>query len=121
MLPEQRSLDTKASDSDGEQQRVTKSTLLTFGIAIVLHSFIDGLAIGIFDEADELIVLALGVIIHKIPVSFTVGVTFQSNGQPFKAVSTMAVFALFIISSPLGMLLGMVLQKIETGNALAII
>ena len=74
-------METKASDSDGEPPRVSKSTIITFGIAIVLHSFIDGLAIGIFDEVDELAILAIGVIIHKFPVSFTVGITFISNGQ----------------------------------------
>lgn len=70
-------LETKASESDIAPPRASRSTLITFGIAIILHSFIDGLAIGIFDEADELAVLAAGVIIHKFPVSFTVGVTFN--------------------------------------------
>jgi len=49
-------------------------------LAIILHSLIDGLAIGVFERTEDLLVLAVSVIIHKIPVACTVGTTFLSNG-----------------------------------------
>jgi len=50
--------------------------LWSFGIAIIIHSCIDGLAIGIFNVAETIVVLAVGVVIHKIPLSISVGTTF---------------------------------------------
>ena len=55
-------------------------SLTTFGIALILHSIIDGLAIGVFNEIAEITVLSISVIIHKIPVACTLGTTFLSNG-----------------------------------------
>ena len=58
------------------KQTISQSTIITFGLAIILHSLVDGLAIGVFDEVSQVIVLAVSVIIHKIPVAFTVGTSF---------------------------------------------
>lgn len=70
---------TEASTED-DKQRVDISTIISFGLAIILHSFIDGLAIGVFERLEDLAVLTVSVIIHKIPVACTVGATFISNG-----------------------------------------
>jgi zinc transporter ZupT len=50
--------------------------MITFGLALFLHSFIDGIAVGLFEESKALWVLSWSVILHKIPVSFTLGFTF---------------------------------------------
>lgn len=55
-------------------------SLSVFGLALILHSIVDGLAISAFDEFGELAVLAISVIIHKIPVACSLGTTFLSNG-----------------------------------------
>ena len=39
----------------------------------------EGLAVGVMSEAKEVAVLALSIIIHKIPVGFSVGATFAKN------------------------------------------
>jgi len=39
----------------------------------------DGLAVGVFDEVGEMAVLAVTVVIHKIPVAYTVGTTFLTK------------------------------------------
>ena len=87
----------------------------------MLHSLIDGLAIGVFKEASEMLVLSLSVIIHKVPVACTVGTTFKSNGQPLKKFSTLFIFILFMLASPLGMLLGMILGEVSSSIGLVII
>ena len=68
----------ETADTEGAQ-RVDKSTIVSFGLAIILHSLIDGLAIGVFERLEDLAVLTVSVIIHKIPVACTVGATFLSN------------------------------------------
>ena len=110
---------SSAENNKTDEQRVNTITLVTFGIAIMLHSTIDGLAIGVFKQASEMLVLATSVIIHKIPVACTVGTTFKSNGQPLKKCSTIIVFILFILSSPTGMLIGMILG--ETSSNMGIV
>ena len=57
----------------------TKGSLITFGVALFLHSFIDGLAVGVFNEIDSLTIIAISIILHKIPVAFTLGFTFASS------------------------------------------
>ena len=63
-----------------KNKRTSTSTIAAFGIAIIIHSLLDGMAIGVFDELSELVVLSASVIVHKIPVAITVGTTFLSNG-----------------------------------------
>ena len=58
------------------EQTVTRGSLITFGLSIIVHTLVEGLAIGVFDEAESVIVLAANVIIHKIPVAFAVGTSF---------------------------------------------
>ena len=50
--------------------------MTAFGIVVILHSLIDGLCLGIFDYAVELCVIAASVIIHKIPIAYSVGQKF---------------------------------------------
>ena len=69
----------ETADTDDGAQRVDTSTIVSFGLAIILHSLIDGLAIGVFERLEDLAVLTVSVIIHKIPVACTVGTTFLSN------------------------------------------
>lgn len=52
-------------------------SLFTFGLAVTLHSLLDGLAIGVFEDPKEMAILASTVVIHKMPVAYTVGVTFM--------------------------------------------
>lgn len=87
----------------------------------MLHSFIDGLAIGVFDEIGAITILAVSVIIHRIPVACSVGTTFKTNNQEAKAPCSVIVFWLFILASPIGMLCGMLLNEVETGLGLVII
>ena len=106
------------TDASEEQARVSVSTLIAFGLAIIIHSLLDGLAIGVFDELSEITVLAVSVLIHRIPVACTVGTTFLSNGQPWNAMSSLILFVMFIISSPIGIVIGTVVGS--SGNALTL-
>lgn len=52
--------------------------MVTFGVAVCLHSTIDGLAIGVFNQSELVVMLAISVIIHKIPLAFTIGAIFEA-------------------------------------------
>jgi zinc transporter ZupT len=74
-----------------------------------LHSFIDGLAIGVFNELGAIAVLAISVVIHKVPVACSVGTTFLSHNKKWNDLASLFTFISFILASPLGMVLGMIL------------
>ena len=71
----------------------------------------DGLAIGVFDEVGEMVVLAVTVVIHKIPVAYTVGTTFLTKDRPLCHWFTITFFIMFITSSPLGIIIGATVQS----------
>jgi zinc transporter 1/2/3 len=87
-------------------------------VAITLHSFIDGLAIGVFNELGAITVLAISVVIHKVPVACSVGTTFLSHNKKWNDVSSIITFIAFILASPLGMLVGMILGEQEVNMSL---
>mmetsp|Transcript_11412 Transcript_11412/g.19261 ORF Transcript_11412/g.19261 Transcript_11412/m.19261 type:complete len:222 (-) Transcript_11412:345-1010(-) len=99
----------RSSSSSVNAQRLSKEALVTFGVAIILHSVIDGLAIGVFDDEKSVVVLVVSVIIHKIPVGCTLGTTFLSNSMGLDDKSSLAVFITFILASPAGIIVGMLI------------
>lgn len=76
---------------------------------------------GVFEDLGSVTVLGISVIIHKIPVACSIGTTFKTNGQHVKDPSTILVFWLFMLATPIGMLIGMVLSQVETGIGLVIV
>ena len=87
-------------------------------MAITLHSFIDGLAIGVFNELGAITILAISVVIHKVPVACSVGTTFLSHNKKWNDVSSLVTFIAFILASPVGMIVGMILGEQEVNMSL---
>lgn len=106
------------SDAENQPQRVSNQSLAAFGVAITLHSFIDGLAIGVFNELGAITVLAISVVIHKVPVACSVGTTFLSHNLKWNQIGSLLTFICFILASPIGMITGMILGKQETNMGL---
>lgn len=86
-----------------------------------MHSFIDGLTIGVFKAINQVAILAASVTIHKIPVSFTLGFTFAKSGLNFSQWPTRIVLIMFLFSSPLGVLVGAIITDNLYDYALVII
>ena len=87
-------------------------------MAITLHSFIDGLAIGVFNELAAITILAISVVIHKVPVACSVGTTFLSHNMKLKDIPTLITFIAFILAAPVGMVVGMILGEQEANMSL---
>jgi len=88
---------------------------------MILHSCIDGLVIGVFQEANEILVLAIGVIIHKIPAACAVGTTFQSNNQKLSHIGVILIFVFFILAAPTGMIIGIIIGETSDKNSLGLL
>ena len=112
-------LDTQInSDDENINTSVSTQSLIAFGVAITLHSFIDGLAIGVFNEVGAIAVLAISVVIHKVPVACSVGTTFLAHGKEWSEMTSLITFIFFIIASPVGMVAGMILGENDENMAL---
>jgi zinc transporter ZupT len=68
-----------------------------------------------------MVVLAASVIIHKIPVSCTLGFTFQQTGLELRTVTTLTIFILYILSAPIGLLIGAAISENSLDTTLVII
>ena len=97
-------------DDDHSALDINKEGLITFGLALFLHSLIDGLSVGVFQDIGSASVLAASVVIHKVPVAFTLGFAFAKSKQTLDLWSTRIILTLFLISSPLGVVLGSVIS-----------
>jgi zinc transporter ZupT len=63
-------------------------------------------------------VLAISVVIHKVPVACSVGTTFLSHCKRWNDTSSLITFICFILASPLGMIVGMIVGEQEENMAL---
>ena len=60
---------------------IAPQSLFLFATVFTIHSFIAGLAIGAFKEVKEIGLVAVIVIIQKIPIALSFGVMFLSAGR----------------------------------------
>ncbi|CAG0882949.1 unnamed protein product [Cyprideis torosa] len=85
----------------------TQETGLKFLImmaAIQLHSFFEGIALGLQDQSDKMISLFFGILLHEAIMAFALGITMSRNNIPIKtSVKSMILFCLCI---PLGITVG---------------
>ena len=95
--------------------------LVIFGLALFLHSFIDGLTVGLFQNVNQIGIIGASIILHKVPVAFTLGFLFSRSGLTLRMWSTRIIFCLFIVSSPIGVAVGAVISDQLFDYALIII
>ena len=82
MVPNSQESLKKSNEFDTSEldklQRVSTLSLVSFGMAICIHSLIEGMAMGIFDEIGSITILAISIVIHKVPVAISVGAAFKT-------------------------------------------
>jgi zinc transporter ZupT len=74
---------------------------------MILHTLIDGLSIGVYNQVTESLIITACILIHHIPLSITMGSSLMKKGLSLRRIFTMFVFAMFILAMPLGILIGM--------------
>ena len=65
-----------------------------------------------------MVVLGISIVVHKIPVAFTVGTAFLTKNRPFCHWFTIGFFILFIISTPVGIIIG---ASVNESGGLAVV
>jgi zinc transporter ZupT len=75
----------------------------------------------VFKELSSITILAISVIIHKIPVACSVGTTFVSHNKAWTDAAALVTFIMFILASPAGMIIGMILGDQDASMALVAI
>ncbi|KIH48276.1 hypothetical protein ANCDUO_21656, partial [Ancylostoma duodenale] len=93
---------------------------ITFVLALSIHSVIEGIALGVGDErvqdnASETTALFLSLLVHKLIVAFSVGLQLARTHahQLHWVVASVFTFALM---SPLGAIIGMVVQSAASNS-----
>lgn len=83
---------------------------ITFVLALSIHSVIEGIALGVGDNASETTALFLSLLVHKLIVAFSVGLQLARTHAHQLQWVVASVFILAFMS-PLGALVGMVVQS----------
>ena len=55
--------------------------------------------------------LAASIVIHEIPISFTIGSQLYSKGFPLSNLKSILLFSVYILSMPIGMIIGMLITN----------
>ncbi|XP_053693548.1 zinc transporter ZIP1 [Sabethes cyaneus] len=105
------------ASGDGSEQVTGVFSLL---LALVVHSLLEGLAIGVQDTASKVMLLLGAVSAHKYVVGFCLGVEICSNGNRQRWSHVLQILT-FAVGSVAGIAVGMVLDDIgQTFNVLVI-
>ena len=96
-------------DSKKESTQADKMSGIMLTVALVIHALLEGIAVGIIKEVDSLIILCVAIIIHKMPAAFSLGIKVAGL-QPKLAYGLMGTF---VMSSPLGIAIGIGLSSIK--------
>lgn len=105
-------IEIKPKEEEHEEAKLPTiwQELVIFGLALFLHSFIDGLTVGLFNDPSQIGIIGVSVTLHKVPVAFTLGFLFSRSNLTLKMWSTRIIFGLFLVSSPIGVIVGAILS-----------
>ena len=99
------------NDSNDSKTGITPYILL---LALGFHGFFEGMALGMQTQINGTLFLLIAISAHKWAVSLTLGISFLKN----KICKKKLIIMLFIFSliGPVGVILGLVLMKINNEN-----
>ena len=100
----------------GPRQPIYPMVLL---VVLSIHSIIAGIAVGLEPEVAASVLVMLGVLFHKGSAAFALIVSAQSSGADKARLR--GILAIFVLMTPLGILLGTVASNMLEGEAAAII
>lgn len=98
--------------TEGLKYKITAKQALVFIMVFSIHSIFEGLAFG-SEDASKHSMLMVGLCIHKLLESVTVGVSLFSSQLTRKTCAFLLLF--YSVLTPLGMLISRLAQEIITG------
>lgn len=81
-------------------------------VALSIHSIFEGLTIGMFQSNEMVLWLFIAILIHKIPVAFSLGLSLVQCELKISAVIQLDLW--FSLMSPVGAGIGIILGQIST-------
>lgn len=99
---------------------ISRVSMVLFGIIVLVHCVFDGMLIGMFSDPSEIISISMVVAVHKMAVAFAVGTFFTKEGVKFHNPLLLFFIFLFILSSPIGMVIGAGMNNSGAGLGLVI-
>ena len=100
----------------GPRQPIYPVVLL---VVLSIHSIIAGIALGLEPEVAASVLVMLGILFHKGSAAFALMVSAQSSGADKARLR--GILTIFVLMTPLGILLGTVASNMLEGEAAAII
>ena len=82
---------------------------LVLTCALVIHSILEGVAAGIITSETNLVILCIAILIHNIPAAFSLGIKLTKLSKVTRFLLMMA----FVISSPLGIAIGIGISELK--------
>ena len=76
-------------------------------IALSVHSFFEGVALGLMKGWSQIINLALSILIHKVAESMSISIAMHKSKMEFSKILKFIV--LFSFATPIGVVLGILL------------
>ena len=110
---------TRAQGMDqvgGPRQPIYPVVLL---VVLSIHSIIAGIALGLEPEVAASVLVMLGILFHKGSASFALMVSAQSAGADKARLR--AILTVFVLMTPIGVMLGTVASNMLEGEAAALI
>ena len=112
-------------DSDSEEEFAIAAPRDRFNptpyillIALSLHAFIAGMALGLTTEDKEIVVTFIAIISHKATAAISLGISLIKSGV--KRAQYFRLILLFSFTTPLGVLTGLFVGKAAGSSAVEI-
>ena len=106
----------KTDNGNSEDSGSLRSYILL--LALSLHSLFEGVALGLIQEVDRLIQIAVAVVIHKTIIAFSLGVNMVQHEMSVSAI-TKSCF-LFSVMGPVGIGVGIAITQSSSTFEVAI-
>jgi zinc transporter 1/2/3 len=116
LLVERVMFDPEAHEKELQGGKSTAPILL---VTLSAHSLLAGVAIGGEVSAYTLVVVALALAVHKAAAAFTLGSSLVRAGKNIK--SYYKIIGGFSLATPIGMILGSVLETVVSGNTATVV
>lgn len=99
-------IDCPVSSSPHAYESYLPGAVLT--AALVVHSIFEGIAMGLLDTQSSVISLGVAILIHNVPAALALAIKFKGVKKWISALLMLA----FIISSPIGIAIGISLSNL---------
>ncbi|XP_065220378.1 zinc transporter ZIP1-like isoform X2 [Planococcus citri] len=102
---------TQVLQKEENRKLQTKFHALFLLTALCIHSFFEGLAVGLQENPEILIQISIAILIHKIPVAFSIGLNVVQCELKPSAVIQLDLW--FSLMTPVGTAIGIFLKKLS--------